>query len=131
MSHGLQFERVIPFHNDAPAFYLDLIGPAGHFEVLVTLDTGSRYSLFDGSYAKEIGLDLLSGKEIKLWSLGGAVPGYLHEVVLDIAGSKFVAEVVFSLNAIPRDLLGRHTIFARTTWGVRESRGEIYFSPRP
>jgi hypothetical protein len=131
LNQELQFERVIPFYQGAPAFYLDLIGPANHYEVLVTLDTGSRYSLFSGSYATDIGLDLLSGKETTLWSLGGAIQGYLHGVVLEIAGSKFSAEVVFSLNHIPRALLGRHTVFEQMTWGLRESRREIYFSPRP
>jgi len=131
LSEDLQFEHTIPFYQDAPAFFLHLIGPTGRLEVLVTLDTGSQYSLFSGGHAQDIGIDLLEGKEIALSSLGGAVKGYLHQVVLEISGCKFSAEVVFSLNPVRRELLGRHTLFEQTTWGLRESRREMYFSPRP
>ena len=89
MSEDLQFEHTIPFYQDAPAFFLHLIGPTGRLEVLVTLDTGSQYSLFSGGHAQDIGIDLLEGKEIALSSLGGAVKGYLHQVVLEISGCKF------------------------------------------
>jgi hypothetical protein len=131
LSLEIQFERVIAYHQDTPSFYLRLIGPTGWLDIPVTLDTGSQYSLVDGSRAKRLGIDLLRGKEITLSSLGGAIKGYLHRVVLEIEGSRFSADVVFSLNPIPRDLLGRHTLFEQTTWGLRESRREIYFSPRP
>jgi hypothetical protein len=108
-----------------------LIGPSGYHVVLVTFDPGAQYCLFDGSRAADIGIDLLEGREIALSSLGGSVKGYLHSIVLEIEGSLFNADVVFSLNPIPRELLGRHTLFEQVTWGLRESRREIYFSPRP
>ena len=131
MSQEIHFEHIVAYHQDTPAFHLKLFGPKGFNEVLVTFDTGSQYSLFDGGRAGDIGIDLLEGKEITLSSLGGAVKGYLHRVALEIEGSRFAADVVFSLNPIPRELLGRHTLFEQTTWGLRESRREIYFSPRP
>jgi predicted aspartyl protease len=131
LSLEIQFEHVIAYHQDTPSFFLRLIGPTDQLDIPVTLDTGSQYSLVDGSHAKRIGIELLEGREIALSSLGGVVKGYLHSIVLEIEGSLFNAEVVFSLNPIPRELLGRHTLFEQTTWGLRESRREIYFSPRP
>jgi len=131
LSEEIHFEHALAYHQETPAFFITLIGPISRDEVLVAFDTGAQYSLFDGRRTPDIGIDLLEGKEITLWSLAGAVQGYLHRVVLQIRGCKFDAEVVFSLNPIPRELLGRHTLFEQTTWGLRESRREIYFSPRP
>ncbi len=64
-------------------------------------------------------------------SLGGALDGYLHPIALEIEGTRFEAEVVFSAGSISRELLGRHSVFEQMTWGLRESLQEIYFSPRP
>ena len=35
------------------------------------------------------------------------------------------------MNLVPREILGRHMLFEKVTWELRESQHEIYFSPRP
>jgi len=73
----------------------------------------------------------MDGEPITLWTLSGAVPGYLHRIGIEIDGLRFSIDAVFSLNQISRELLGRHTLFEQVTWGIRESQQEIYFSPKP
>lgn len=135
MSQYVNFERTIPYraigNGLLPAFFVSLIGPAGQEDALVILDTGAEYSVFNGSRAEALGLVLMEGRQQALSSLGGQLTGYIHQVELEIEGSRFLAEVVFTLNPIPRELLGRHSLFAQTAWGIRESRAEVYFSPHP
>jgi hypothetical protein len=100
-------------------------------EVRVALDSGAQYCLFDGHRAGVLGIDLMEGSKIALSTLAGIIPGYLHRIVIEIEGSRFTVDAVFSLNPIPREVLGRHTLFEQVTWGVRESQQEIYFSPKP
>jgi hypothetical protein len=63
--------------------------------------------------------------------MGGGIQGYLHRVDIEIEGCRFAIDAVFSLNPIPREILGRDTLFEQVTWGLRESQQEIYFSPKP
>jgi hypothetical protein len=131
LSYSFQFDHVIPYDKGAPATYVRLIGPGGQDEVLALLDTGSQYCLFQGVRALGLGLSLLDGRPILLSSLAGDLQGYLHRIIIEIEGALFSVDAVFSLNPIPRELLGRHTLFEQITWGLRESQQEIYFSPRP
>jgi hypothetical protein len=131
VSRSIQFEQSIPYDKGVPATYVRLIGPGGDEEVLALFDTGSQYCLFNGSLALAIGISLMEGKPIDLSSLGGTVRGYLHRIEIEIQGSRFAVDAVFSLNPIQRELLGRYTLFEQVTWGLRESRQEIYFSPKP
>ena len=137
MNYNIQFEHVIPYRAVPlrtglfPALFVGLIGPGGQDDSLVILDTGAEYSIFNGSRASALGLNLLAGQRVTVSSLGGSVEGYIHPIVLEIEGSQFQTEVVFSLNRIPRELLGRSSVFRQVTWGLRESRQEMYFSPRP
>jgi hypothetical protein len=131
VSCSIQFEQTIPFDKGAPAIYVRLIGPGGEDEALALLDTGSQYCLFKGSRAPGIGLILMEGRKISLSTLGGGIQGYLHRVDIEIEGSRFAIDAVFSLNPIPREILGRDTLFEQVTWGLRESQHEIYFSPKP
>ena len=131
MSRSIQFERTISYDKGVPATYIRLIGPDGEDEALAVFDTGAQYCLFKGGRAPGIGISLMEGRRISLSSLGGEIVGYLHRIDIEIEGSRFKVEAVFSLNYIPREILGRHTLFEQVTWGLRESQQEIYFSPKP
>jgi hypothetical protein len=131
VSRSFEFEQTLPYFQGTPAIHVRLIGPRGNEEVLALVDSGSQYCLFNGSRALGIGLQLLEGRPIVLSSLGGHVHGYLHWVEIEIQGSRFSVEAIFSLNPIQREILGRHTLFEQVTWGLRESQQEIYFSPQP
>jgi len=73
----------------------------------------------------------MDGHRIRLSTMGGEVPAYLHEIRIEIEEHSFRVEVAFSSGPVRRELLGRHSLFEQTIWCVRESRQEIYFSPKP
>jgi hypothetical protein len=131
LSLSIEFERIIAYDKGVPAIYVRLIGAGGEDEALAVFDTGAQYSLFKGVRAPGLGISLLEGRRISLSSLGGTLQGYLHRIEIEIEGFRFPVDAVFSLNHIPREILGRHTLFEQVTWGLRESQQEIYFSPKP
>jgi hypothetical protein len=131
LTRQIEFEQTIPYYQGQPAVFIRLQGPLGQVEVPALLDSGSQYCLFAGYRAGEIGINLTEGRSIRLSTLAGEFHGYLHPIVIEIEGFRFPVEAVFSLNPIPREILGRHTLFEKITWGLRESQQEIYFSPKP
>lgn len=137
MSEIIEFDRVLgyrlllPGSALLPAIPIGLIGPAGRDDVIAVLDTGAEYSIFDGRRATVLGIEPTRGKHLRFESLAGRMDGWLHTIVLEIEGFRFPCEVLFSNGHIPRELLGRHTLFDQITIGVREKYMSIYFSPRP
>lgn len=96
------------------------------------LDSGAERSLFDGTLAPALGIDLLAGQCISLQSpTGYALPARLHPVriVHTLLGS-FTIEVAFSTGPIGRNLLGRD-FFSRVQIGFRESRLDLYVTALP
>ncbi len=73
------------------------------------LDSGAQRSLFDGWIATALGLDLLSGRELRYVSLAGiGLTARLHQVRLIHPNLGSVElEVGFSTTPISRNLLGR------------------------
>lgn len=114
-----------------PAVSVGLIGPNAAEDLLAIVDTGAMFSLFNGERAKSIGLDLASGKSIRLTGLSGAMSARLHRVTLEILGTAISCEVAFSEWPIRRELLGRHDLFSRVRFGFREGTSLGYFHPQP
>jgi len=112
-----------------PALPVGLIGPSGADDLLAIIDTGAKYSLFDGRRAKSIGLDLMAGKSVQLTALSGTLPARLQAVTLEILGSRLECEVAFSESEIRRELLGRHDLFSHARFGFREGMSLGYFHP--
>jgi predicted aspartyl protease len=137
VNQTIPFEYTIPYRTLAPWFTafpalpVTLIGPSGRDQAIAILDTGAGYCLFNGTRAGTLGLDLMEGCRIRLSTMGGEVAAYLHEIGMEIEGHSFQIEVAFSSGPVRRELLGRHTLFERTIRCIRESRQEIYFSPKP
>lgn len=136
MSAILEFDHFLPYgyvpsQGSLPAMVVTLIGPTGEEDVLAIVDTGAAYSIFNGSRASALGIDLLRGPVVHLTSLGGPLDGRLHRIDVEIQGTRFGCEVLFSLGHIPRELIGRHSLFSQIRFGIRESLQRIYFHPRP
>ena len=113
-----------------PALDVTLIGPNDAEEDLIAIiDTGAKYCLFNGLRAASIGLDLTAGRREVLNSLTGQLIAWVHTVSLEILGARFQCEVAFSEQQIPRELLGRHTLFTQVRFGFREGISTGYFHP--
>lgn len=112
-----------------PVLDVTLFGPAGEEDTLAIIDTGAKYCLFDGRRAESIGLDLAAGRRERLSGLAGEFFAWVHPVELEILGSRFACEVAFSEHPIPRELLGRHTLFQHIRLGFREGLLVGFFHP--
>jgi len=112
-----------------PALDVTLIGPTGEEDLIVIIDTGAKYCLFSGLRAAPIGIDLIAGRREILSGLAGKLTAWIHQVHLEILGTRFECEAAFSEQHIPRELLGRHTLFTQVRIGFREGISTGYFHP--
>jgi predicted aspartyl protease len=134
MSPRIDFEHVFQYRELGPNLFfpavdVTLIGPNGEEDLLAIIDTGAQYCLFSGLRAHSIGLDLTTGRRERLSGLAGQLLARVHEVELEILGTRFRCEVAFSEQHIPRELLGRHTLFNQIRVGFREGISAGYFHP--
>jgi hypothetical protein len=110
-----------------PAIFITLWNKTNSLQIIALIDSGSTYSLFDYQLGVELGLDVRSGRMQWLSSLGGSVLGYAHQIELEIVGGwKFKTEVLFSDDAIPRNLLGHYGFLEHLAVGLQGKIGEIY-----
>lgn len=101
-------------------------------EVDAHLDSGAERSLFNGWIANTIGLELLSGPELKYKATNDTtVEGRVHRVILShpLLGH-FPIEVGFSTGPIRRNLLGRD-FFVLIQIGFREWHSTFYVTASP
>jgi hypothetical protein len=129
-SHDFQYKELEPGLL-CPALSVTLIGPKSKEYFPAIIDTGAAYCFFNGRRAAPIGLDLTLGRRKTMSSLAGSFTAWIHEVDLEIFGTRFRCEVAFSEQDIPRELLGRHTLFSQVRFGFREGILAGYFHPKP
>jgi len=99
-------------------------------QIIALIDSGSTYSLFDYQIGKELGIEVQAGRLQRLSSLGGVVLGYAHRIELKVADDwRFATEVLFSDDAIPRNLLGHYGFIEHAAVGLLGKTGQIYLRP--
>ncbi len=92
-------------------------------------------SLFDAQIGKVLGLDVTSGSQKKLSSLGGSLTGYSHSIELSIDigdGTELTVgtmEVLFSDRSISRSILGRSGFFSLLKIGISERNQQLFVEP--
>lgn len=107
------------------------IGAARHLarsaDVIAYLDSGAQRSLFDGTLAGAIGLDLLAGRRLTMASTAGfLIDAIVHPVRLSHPDlGDFNLEIGFSTVPLRRNLLGRD-FFNLVQIGFRE-RQQIFY----
>jgi hypothetical protein len=109
-----------------------LAGEEASIEVDAILDTGARYSLFDGRLLAAINLDLNDGAERTYYPVRGAgISARVHSVRIshEYLGD-FNLNIGFSTEGIPRNLLGRD-FFDRVQIGFREHHLIFYANSAP
>jgi hypothetical protein len=137
---GVDYQIVVPYRlipdgaggvNARPCVAVVVTGPAGQFDVVAHVDSGSRYVVFNGEIAEAIGLNLTDGEYVELGSPQGNVPARFHNVRVDVEGYSFPCRAAFTEARIRRCLLGRTDFFSRWQIGFRERISELYLSPDP
>lgn len=118
-----------------PILPIQLFNPsdkARSVEVAAYLDSGSERSLFDGTLARALGIDLLRGQRFTCFSAGGAsIDAFLHPVAIQHPElGQFALDVGFSSVTLARNLLGRD-FFNLVQVGFREHHLVFYVTPEP
>ncbi len=95
------------------------------------VDSGAWYSVFRGSAARQLGIDLATGTPIWTKGVGGqSIPVYLHRIGLQVAGFRLSATVGFSDQlGIGFNVLGRDSIFDVLQFCFNDRDGELTVSP--
>lgn len=83
--------------------------------VLVYVDSGATYSIFNDDICSVLGLKLRDGDRVYITvGDGGSIPVYIHPVKIGIGDIIFDAKVGFSEKlGIGVNILGRRTVFDR------------------
>lgn len=109
-----------------------LAGGEASIEVDAIVDSGARYSLFDGRLLAALNLNLNDGKERTYYPIRGAgISARVHPVKIshEYLGN-FNPDIGFSTEGIPRNLLGRD-FFDRVQIGFREHHLIFYAKSSP
>jgi hypothetical protein len=106
--------------------------PARSTDVLAYLDSGAQRSLFDGTLAGLIGLDLLRGHRTSFASAAGfSIEGMVRPVRLSHPDlGRFDLRIGFSTVPLRRNLLGRD-FFNLVQIGFRERHQVFYVRAEP
>ncbi len=94
------------------------------------VDTGAEHCLFQRELAEGLELDLESGEFMKMNTLGGPIPTYGHQVVMQTLGMTFDVMVYFAEDyGISRNLLGKHGWLEQVRIGLIDHDEILYVSP--
>jgi hypothetical protein len=116
MAISVSYGRSLPYSIDEitgrkfPGIEVVIHGPERSRIALAHIDTGADYCCFDGVRARFLGLDLFSGRRMKLVTAAGFVfESYLHEVDLEFLGKRVLTVVGFSTHPLRREQGGGRT----------------------
>jgi hypothetical protein len=136
VAYRFQFPyRYSPAGEPFPILPVVVTNPRQHshaVDAIAYLDSGAQRSLFDGTVARVIGLDLLAGRRLQFASPAGMpIEAMLHTVRLSHPElGDFDLAVGFSTAPLRRNLLGRD-FFNLVQIGFRERHELFYITPRP
>ncbi len=94
------------------------------------VDSGAWFSVFRGPAARQLGIDLATGKLVWTKGVGGqSVPVYLHRVGLEVAGFHLSANVGFSDQlGIGFNVVGWDSVFDALQFCFNDRDGELTVS---
>lgn len=94
------------------------------------VDTGSAFCLFARELGELLDIEIESGYQKSLSTLGGNLTAFGHYVELETLGFKFDSLVYFAADyALNRNLLGRQGWLRLIKLGLDDYKSEIYISP--
>lgn len=95
---------------------------------LALLDSGADMSVFHADLAVYLGIDLAACQITRSTGLGGQVATRICPVHLDVEGTSFSAEVMFSSEiASTLALLGRDNVFDKFRFGFDQRSKRLLF----
>ena len=131
-SHEFQYTDMEIDRFPVLQFQVQSPGGGEAVDVDAYLDSGARYSLFEGSMLSSISLDLMEGQPRPYYPVSGLpIEGRIHRVRLihDRLGT-FELDIGFSTGEISRNLLGRD-FFDKIQIGFREHSVKFFIEVTP
>ena len=94
------------------------------------LDTGSKFCVFQPSWAAKLDLDLLSGIPERIRTAAGSFPAYGHEVTLKVGNLEWQTTVFFAApEDFPINVVGRIGFLDHLQVGLVDYEQLLYLGP--
>jgi hypothetical protein len=94
------------------------------------LDTGSKFCVFQPSWAAKLDLDLLSGIPERILTAAGSFPAYGHEVTLTVGDLEWQTTVFFAEpEDFPINVVGRIGFLDHLQIGLIDYEQQLYLGP--
>ncbi len=94
--------------------------------VRAIVDSGADYSIFDASFAEQVGIPVTRFEQIKMDGIAGSLKGNLCYVNIKVIAEYFDVPVLFVKNySGPFNILGRKGFFERHTITFNEAKLEV------
>lgn len=128
---SLTFLACFDYHaHDEITVQVDLVREVLSATIEAKLDTGSKFCIFQTSYARWLGFDLHSGIPERIRTATGSFSVYGHEVTLTVGDLKWQATVYFAEpEDFPINVVGRVGFLDHLQIGLIDYEQLLYLSP--
>ena len=93
------------------------------------VDSGATISIFQGSIAEYLGINIETGERRIFQGVGGRIVGYIHKVSLQICEIRFPCNIAFSNELVTSlNILGRTDFFEQFQITFDEKNKELRFT---
>ncbi len=114
-----------------PIVPVEIVNGSKNIATSAVVDSGAFFSVFSGSAGRELGLDVEKGEKRIFQAASAKLVGYIHEVVLVVAGEEIICKVAFSDElSTSFNLLGRYDVFKNFMICFDESEKSVEFTPK-
>lgn len=123
-THILNY-RLLPNHQELyPVAEIQMLNNGNAVDCLGVIDTGALVSLISGEYAIALGIDLKSGTNTELSSLGGPITAWIHSVQVRLLDLQFPLKLHFAEARLARNIIGRD-VLEKLQVGFREYHNSV------
>lgn len=123
-THVLSY-RPLPNHREVyPVAQIEVLNNGSAVDFLAVIDTGAVVSLISGEYAIALGIDLKSGTNTILSSLGGPITAWIHDVQVRLFDLQFPLKLHFAETRLARNIVGRD-VLEKLQVGFREYHNSV------
>lgn len=128
---SLTFPTLIDYHaHDEITVEIILANGASSVKVDAKLDTGSKFSVFQPSWAAWLGIDLRGGVPQHIRTAAGSFLSYGHEITLIVADLEWQTTVFFAEpEDFPVNVVGRIGFLNHLCVGLIDYEQQLYLGP--
>lgn len=131
MSYQLHFDQLTTYDAGQPGITLPVVlSLAGRTASLdAKLDTGATDCVFARELGEQLGLQVESGRPVRIRTATGTFIAYEHDVTLNVLGLNFDLFALFAQEpGFSPSVLGRHGFLDHIYLGLVDYEGKLYLS---